>query len=98
MALIDLKNTGGGRRSDEKLIMKATRARREDLVKQIVRMRPTHVAVAGKAWVPFAAYIMWEAVTPGVRVFRIHHPSSRVLTDKEYYEHIRDGLRNAIRR
>jgi hypothetical protein len=99
IAFIDLKNTGGGRRSDEKQIMKATRARRLRIVKQIRswRPRPTHIAVAGKAWPAFEAYVL-RGIPPGTVIFRTYHPSCHGKTAREYYRHVRDRLAEGFKR
>jgi hypothetical protein len=99
IAFIDLKNTGGGRRSDEKQIMKATLARRSRIVKQIRswQPRPTHIAVAGKAWPAFEAYVL-RGILPGTVIFRTYHPSCHGKTAREYYRHVRDRLVEGFKR
>jgi hypothetical protein len=94
IAFIDLKNTGGGSRSDASRILHATKMRRRSMIRQIRRMRPTHIAVAGrKAHRAFDAYLL-RNVPPGTRVFRIDHPSRRGWTAREYYNHIREQFRD----
>ena len=99
IAFIDLKETGGGRTSDPEKILQATKRRRSQILRQLRKWRPTHVAVAGwKAQYAFKACfpeLLGEPRQGSPVVFDIYHPSSREFGSKSrpYYDHVRKRLR-----
>jgi len=88
IAFIDLKNTGGGSAADADRVKEAARARRDAIVKKILSMVPTHIAVATKAWPGFNEIILPEIRHCDAVVFKVRHPSCHGMTGQQYYEHV----------
>lgn len=101
IAFIDLKETGGGRTSDLERVRQATKRRRSQILRQIRKWRPTHIALAGwKAQSPFKTCfpeLVGKPTQGSPVVLDIYHPSSREFGSKSrpYYNHVRRRLKEA---
>lgn len=85
IAFINLKKTGGGRRANCDEVMRATKDTQSELVRQILLMEPTHIAVAGKsAKEAFGRYIR-QQIPINISDSGIPHPSYPSVSSDEYY-------------
>lgn len=96
IAFINLKNTGGGPHAVTEEIMKAAENRCVELLKRILGIDPSHIAVAGRHAGPAFDHHLRGNVPSSVRSCGILHPSWRYGTAEEYYRRVQAQMASAF--
>ncbi len=89
-AIVDISKRSGGPVASGSRVMDAARLHASEIGRQIARIGPTHILVAGGvAKAAFHAYLL--PLVNGVRVAYVPHPSRRVSNAK-YDRQVKEGL------